>query len=334
MTGIFMLSIDVELAWGFVHRKRIDLKKAAIIATNVRSSIDNLIALLEEYNIPVTWNILGHLVLDHCGNNKMNPIPHPDMPRPNYTWSKSDWYRFDPCTDVKSDPAWYGKDIVDKIVHCVKTSRFSHEIGYHSFSHQQFGDPGCGKELARAELRKGLEIMRKEYNILPTAFAFPRDYVGHLDVLKEHGFITFRDIPAKLYPCLRLEKTISNYAKTYSSLFAQFLSYYLLYPPHVVTPSEPIKGLVGVAGCLAYGKKPLVPLDLVTFKAIYGINKAIREGKIFSMYTHLRYFDTNRDFFSNLEKVLVHASERREEGELEVKTMSELSKEYSRSLSR
>lgn len=329
-----MLDIDVELSWGFVHRSRIDLKKVAVMATNVRNSIDNLMALLEEYNIPVTWNILGHLILDHCGKDKMNPLPHADMPRPNYTWLRSDWYRFDPCTDVKSDPAWYGKDIVDKIVRYVNTSRFSHEIGCHSFSHQQFGDPGCGKELARAELRKCVELMRREYNILPTAFAFPRDYVGHLDVLKEYGFIAFRDVPTKRYPCLRLEKTISNYAKTYSSLFVQLLSYYLLFPPHVVTPSEPLDGLVGVAGCLAYGRKPLIPLELVTFKAIQGINKAIREQKILSMYTHLRYFDANRDFFSNFEKILVHANAKRKEGELEVKTKSEVAKEYTRSLSR
>lgn len=325
-----MLGIDVELAWGRVHKKSVDLPKLKQIAVNVREILDPVIGLLEKYSIPVTWNILGHLLLDHCNKDDLSGLPHADMPRPSYSWLKDDWYRFDPCSDVQSDPAWYGKDIVDRIINYVKESKVPHEIGCHSFSHQLFGDNGCGKELARAEIQKSLELLKNEYGVVPKVFAFPRDYVGHLQTLREHGFIAFRDFPPKLYPCLKLERTVTNLMKTYSSLFIQFLSYYFLFPPHVVTPKEAVPGLWAVQGCLPYGKKSLIPLSLVTFKAIQGVNRAISDGKIFSMYTHLSSFGENRYMLLDFEKIFSYVSKKRQEGELEVKTLTELVRELSR----
>lgn len=327
MTGVFMLWIEVELAWGSVHRKKIDLPKVTRVSVNVREILDTVISLLERYNIPVMWSLVGHLLLDHCNGSRMNELPHPEMPRPSYSWLKDDWYRYDPCTDIQRDPAWYGKDIVARIVKHVKGSRIPHDIGCHSFSHQQFGDPGCGEELARVEIKKCIELMEKEYGIIPKVFTFPRDYVGHLNVLKELGFTAFRDIPPKLYPCLKLERTILNFLKTYCSLFIQFLSYYLFFPPHVVTPKETLPGLWSVPGCLAYGNKPLIPLRLVSSKAVQGINRAIREGKTFSMYTHLRDFGANENMLSEFEKILSYVNLKMEHGELKVKTMPELVRE-------
>lgn len=330
MLGIFSLSFDVELAWGLVHRNNINPRKLTEISLNVRKVIDHLFAQLEDYGVSATWNILGHLILDRCNKKNLGELPHFDMPRPKYTWMNSDWYRYDPCTDTYRDPAWYGKDIVDKIIHYVKTSKVHHEIGCHSFSHQQFGDPGCTEELARVEITKCLDLMKAEYNLVPQTFAFPRDYVGHLNVLKEHGFISFRDVPPKLYPCLELERTLSNYVKTQLSLAVQLLSYYFRFPPHVVTPREVLPRLWGIPGCLAYSKKPRIPLQLVTFKSKQGINKAIRNGKIFTMYTHLRDFGEESHFLPEFEKVLTFVNRKRSEGKLLVRTMSELTRGYSK----
>jgi len=320
----------VELAWSSVHRKKVDLSKVRSISINVRKVIDDVFALLENCKVPATWNILGHLVLERCSKENPDGLPHPDMPRPRYSWLEGDWYRYDPCTNIREDPAWYGKDIVDKIVDYLRRSKLQHEIGCHSFSHQQFGDPRCTEEVAKAEITKCKELLEGEYSISPKTFAFPRDYVGHLDQLKRCGFASFRDVPPKLYPCLKLEKTLSNYLKTYSSLAIQLLSYYLLFPPHVVTPKEVLPGLIGIPGCLAYGKKPMIPIRLVTFKAIQGLRKAIRTGEVFSMYTHLRDFGADKNFLSNFEKVLLYVRKKRDEGKLAVKTLSELSRGYAR----
>jgi peptidoglycan/xylan/chitin deacetylase (PgdA/CDA1 family) len=324
MRGIFSLSVDVELAWGSVHKNRISVNKLREISANVRKIIDEVFALLENYEVPATWNILGHLVLDGCSRESPKRLPHSDMPRPDYTWLSGDWYKYDPCTNVTKDPAWYGRDIVSRIVYYTRKSKVGHEIGCHSFSHQQFGDPKCTEELAGSEIAKCIELLKTQFNTIPRTFAFPRDYVGHLNTLKEHGITTFRDAPPKLYPCLKLEKTFSNYLKTKFSLVHQLISYYILFPPHVVTPKEVLPGLWGTPGCLAYGNKPLIPLRLVTIKAIQGVNRAIREGKVFSMYTHLKEFGANRHMIMELEKVLSYASKKRSQNKLELKTMRQL----------
>lgn len=322
-----MLWIDVELAWGLVHRKNLDLPKVASTSANVRKMLGAIIKIIEEDQIPVTWAILGHLLLDCCSKD-LNRLPHSDMPRPNYSWLKGDWYRYDPCTDVQQEPAWYGKDIIDKIIEYLKSSKIHHDIGCHSFSHQLFGDSGCGKELARAEIKKCIELMEKEYCITPQVFSFPRDYIGHIDLLKEYGFLGFRDVPTKLYQCLKLERTVSNFLNVYCSLFIQFLSYYFLLPPHVVNAKEHLPGLWAVQGCLAYSRKPLIPLSLVTLKAKKGIDRAIKERKTFCMYTHLSTLGENGRFFSDFKDILFYANMKREKGLLDVKTMTELVKEF------
>jgi len=327
MKGTFMLGIDVELAWGLVYRKKIDLSEITTMSINVRSALDSVLALFERFQIPATWSILGHLMLDHCDRDNDSDLPHPDMPRPSYSWLEDDWYRYDPCSNLEKDPAWYGKDIVGKIIQYVGASKLPHEIGCHSFSHQLFGDPECGEEVARAEITKCLDLMNEEYGLIPRVFTFPRAYTGHIGVLKELGFIAFVDTPPKLYPCVKMERTIANYVKTYLSLALQFLSYYFLFPPHVVAAEEPLSGLWAVKGCLGYGKKPLIPLSLVTAKAIQGIDKAVREQKIFSMFAHLKEFGVD-GFFGEFEKVLEHVDRRRKEGKLEVKTLSGLVSEY------
>lgn len=327
MKGTFMLGIDVELAWGLTHRKKINLTEIAQMSINARKALDDVLDLFEKFHIPATWSILGHLILDHCDKDNESKLPHLDMPRPDYSWLKNDWYRDDPCTDLEKDPAWYGKDIVDKIVEYTRRSKVSHEIGCHSFSHQHFGDPGCGEELAKAEIEKCLELMKTEYGIVPRVFTFPRAYVGHIGLLEELGFIAFVDTPPKLYPCVKLEKTAVNYVKTYISLAIQFLSYYFLFPPHTVTVEEPIPGLWSVRGCLGYGKKPFIPLRLVTLKAKQGIDRAIREQKIFSMFAHLKEFGAD-EFLREFKKILSYANKKMEEGKLEVRTLSELVRVY------
>ena len=319
-----MLWIDVELAWGLVHRRKIDTEKVTNTSIKVREILNKVLDLIEKHRVPVTWAILGHLLLDYCGRDSANKLPHSEMPRPHYSWLKEDWYRYDPCTDVSQDPAWYGKDLTDRIVNYVKQSRLPHDIGCHSFSHQMFGDSGCGEELARAEIKKCVELMKGEYGIVPRVISFPRDYVGHLDALKEYGFVAFRDVPPKLYPCLGLERTISNLVKTYGSFFLQFLSYYLFFPPHVVSPRKDGSGLLAVPGCLAYGKKPLIPMRLVSAKAKQGVNRAIHEKKIFSMYTHLNSFGQDNNILSGFEEFLSYVDEKRREGKLEVRTITEL----------
>lgn len=313
MRGTFLLSVDVELAWGFVGC--IEIKERYLKAfEKVREILDPLLQLIKDYEIPTTWFILGHVFLDHC---KSRGRPHPDMPRPDYRWFEGDWYKYDPCSDICSAPHWYGKDIVEKILNFARDSPVEQEIGCHSFSHQMFGDPGCSTELARAEIDKCLEIMR-DAEVRPRTFAFPRGSVGHINILTEKGFVAFCSGIPELVERTSLDRSALNVFRKYVSLGTEFSSYYLLLPPHVIVPKQVLPGLWEVPGSLCFNKKRNIPMSLVVLKAKKGIKRAIEKGKCFHMTTHLHNFGLEpAALLRTFEDVLSFADEERRRGGLQ-----------------
>src|SRR5581483_5783091 len=177
--GTFCLSFDVELLWG---RHDINYKDFIARVEKERYIIDSLLAILNKYHVSATWAFVGHVMLEEC--QKHNGQKHPEIIRGNFPWVNKDWFDLDPCSTLKRYPTWYGKDILEK----VKKVK-SHDIGSHSFSHVQFGNPGCSTKCAESEVKKCVEIAKRN-NIQLRSFVFPYNSVGHLDILKKYGFAT------------------------------------------------------------------------------------------------------------------------------------------------
>ena len=70
--------------------------------------------LFEKYHVHATWALVGHLFLASC--RETNGLKHKEIVRPGYPWLTHDWFSFDPCNDVKTNPEWYGPDIVKQIL--------------------------------------------------------------------------------------------------------------------------------------------------------------------------------------------------------------------------
>jgi peptidoglycan/xylan/chitin deacetylase (PgdA/CDA1 family) len=321
--GVFLLDIEVELAWGFIDQK-FDKTKMAQTSRNIRKYLDQILALLEKYQMPVTWGILGHVALDHCRRAKK---PHPEMARPSYKWLRRDWYALDPCSRLEDEPAFYGKDIVDRIINLTSKSDIEHDIACHSFSHQLFGDEGCREAVAESEIESCLKIMKENYGLRPEVFIFPRDFVGHLKILRKNGFVAFRGPIQHTVSYSETGESIWNSMRRYASLSSYLASFYLRSPPPVVSVTIE-EGLKNVAGSLCYNKKPYIPLSLITLKAKKGIQQAIRDKKIFHLYTHDINFGGAPDimfFLRSFEEILAYAHNQRMQGRLDVTTIRKLS---------
>lgn len=318
-TGVFLLDIEVELAWGIID-KQIDREGLRNTSEKVREHLDNILLLLNQYAIPATWGIVGHLILCQC--ESASGMPHPDMPRPSYKWMTSDWYENDPCKTLAEEPAFYGKDIVDRIVEYTLKTQSSHDIACHSFSHQLFGDPGCSKVVAEAEVKRCLSLLKKNYGVQPRVFIFPRDSVGHLDILRKEGFISFRGPISHSVNYSETDGGIVGAFRKNISLAIYLASFYLTIPPPVVNPKME-NGLVNIPASLCYNKKPFIRLSLIVKKARKGIDRAIKEKKIFHLYTHLINFGAApkpKAFIKGFENVLAYANLKREENKLEITT--------------
>lgn len=160
---VFLISLDTELMWGFLHRgHKLDerfrwwLYREGKIAellgkdeTHGRRAVNTLLELLERYNIAATWAMVGNLFGDG------------------------------------GDPLFYGRDIVEKIL----SSKVKQEIGYHSLSHVLFSQ--CRRDIAEKEIREGLKLA-EPLGLELKSFVFPGDEIGHVDVLTENSFRIYR----------------------------------------------------------------------------------------------------------------------------------------------
>jgi hypothetical protein len=213
--AVFMISIDVEMAWGFMHYRD---RPNPYVYRDERGFITDLLGLFEKHGIKATWAAVGHLFLDRCGVR--GGTKHPELVRPGYSWLNGhDWLEPAPCSDAtdvadqtKAHPAWYGRDIIELIKSC----KAPQEIGSHTFSHVLCANPELSVEAMDSDLNACRQVSD---GVVPPmkSFVFPRDEFGHLTVVAQHQFTSFRGRPSpsntnsrnstlKLFRTLRLSR--------------------------------------------------------------------------------------------------------------------------------
>jgi len=191
--AVLIISCDLELiwAWRFAKQLNCDLEKAKEISGRERENVPLIIGLCEKFNIPITWAIVGHLLLKGC--YKESGIAHKDLTRPghfeNKYWkfSSGDWFDNDPCCNWEEAKEWYAPDLIEKI----KASRTNHEIACHSFSHIDCREEFCADRILRQEVKK-CKSAASLYGIELKSFVFPGNFIGNLAVLKDEGFNSYR----------------------------------------------------------------------------------------------------------------------------------------------
>ncbi len=191
--AVFLLCADFELAWGwhfsraFRNPEQVTMKLSRIS----RKNIPVILKLCDEYNIPITWATVGHLLMEGC--NKIGDLPHSNLKRlPNHEnqyWSfqKGDWFDDDPCTNWETSPAWYAPDLIKMILH----SKARHEIACHTFSHIDCRDEICSPEILVGEVEECQRCAQK-YGVKLESFVHPGHTIGNLDTLERLGFTSFR----------------------------------------------------------------------------------------------------------------------------------------------
>ena len=190
--GCLVLVADFELAWAW----RFAIDGAAAwreIAALERENVPDLLAILEERRIPITWATVGHLMLDGCSRDPESGRLHDTMPRPphfsNRVWrfETGDWFDSDPGSDTAHEPLWYAPDLV----RAIRGSPAGHEIACHTFSHIDMSDSRCPDEVAEADVAECVRLAR-ERGINLDSFVFPAGTYGHQAVLARWGFVTYR----------------------------------------------------------------------------------------------------------------------------------------------
>ena len=307
--GAFIVSIDTELAWGTVHNNQFERRQTQYQLT--RRAIGQLLKLLERFNIQATWAVVGHLFLEEC--HATNGVKHPEILRPKYPWFSGDWFNADPCTSLEAAPIWYGRDIVEQILGC----KVPQEIGCHTFSHIIVGDPGCSRESIASELRVCC-LEAERLGLVLKSFVFPRNSVGHFDVLAEAGFTAFRG------PAPSWFRHMPGIASRIGHLLDNLLP---LSPPVVLPHME--AGLWNLPASYYYPPTDrwwgLIPIPLRVYKVRRGLRQAVKQRRLMHMWFHEFNLATDTErLLHGLEDIFAEVSQYREAGLLDNPTIGEL----------
>ena len=308
--GGFTLSLDFELIWGTLdHHGPEGFRRQCGIEREI--VIDRLLELLAEFEISATWCVVGHLFLDSC--SPQAGVKHPDIVRPAHSWSNGDWFGHDPCGTEKSDPIFYGATLVQKIKAC----SVPQEIGCHSFSHVIFGDGGCSRQTASSEVVACVRLARAQ-GIELRSFAFPRNSVGHLDVLQEQGFTCYRGPEPVWWERPRLPHVVKRLGHLTDVLSAR--------RPPVVLPHLTTEGVWNLPGSMMYfpmhGNRRYIPTRLRVRRAVKGLDRAARERRIFHLWLHpTNLAEETEHMFHGLRSVFERAAALRRARVLEIGPM-------------
>jgi peptidoglycan/xylan/chitin deacetylase (PgdA/CDA1 family) len=309
---VFTISLDFEMIWGTLDLFGPGRFRRACEAE--REVVVRLLDLFVEYEVPATWCILGHLFLDGC--TPEDGRKHPEIVRPAHRWCRHDWFEHDPCGTEQSAPSFFARSLVERIRGCAVPQ----EIGSHGFSHVIFGDSGCSRATAESEVAACVEIARA-LGLEMSSFAFPRNRVGHLDVLRRFGFACYRGPEPIWYERTDRKGVRERLAHLWDVLRAA--------TPPVVLPELTPSGVWNIPGSMIYfpmhGFRRLIPVGRRVRRAIRGLDAAAARKKVFHLWFHpTNMVDRMDAMFGGLRAVIEHASALRAADRLEFLPMGSL----------
>ncbi|HHY82868.1 MAG TPA: polysaccharide deacetylase family protein [Clostridiales bacterium] len=314
--GVFVLSLDTELAWGSFDLELYEKLKNDF--ENTRYCIARLIELLCKYKIKATFALVGHLMLDRC--SEKNGIRHKEIIRPKFSWYNKDWFSEDPSSSIQEAPHWYGTDILMQI----REAQPKHEIACHSFCHIIYGDPGCSEECAESDIAAAVETA-KIHGINLTTFIFPRNSEGHKALLKKYGFIAYRGNGNEWYSTFKNNKL---------KKICHFVDEMLSISPKTSKLQADEYGLYNTTGNMLYlsrqGIRKIIPISSRIRKAKKGIRRAIERGEVFHMWFHpFNLASDPEGLLKGLEKIFAYVRMKIDSGQLINYTINELCEKQS-----
>ena len=297
--GRVVISIDAELAWGYHDLERPPDERIR----NARTAWRRVVDLFDEYSIPATWAVVGHLLLEECDGD------HADHPL-----SETGWFESDPGTDATAADRWYGPDLVD----AVRTAAVDHEIACHTFSHAIFDPDRLDEAAANAEVRRCVDLAA-ERDLSMESFVFPRNVIGFRETLARHGFTAYRGIaPPRWYD----DSPVYPIAKVADFTVGDS-------PPPIVTPEIDEYGLVNVPASLYLfsferGGRPLESV-LDDHPVVRQAKLAVDEVADADGVAHLWFHPNNLTeaaHYDRLREVLSYVATQRARGRVDVETMA------------
>jgi peptidoglycan/xylan/chitin deacetylase (PgdA/CDA1 family) len=160
------------------HHDRFINRKALVRAYK------SLRTLLAEYDVPATFAFVMGFVLSERERARL--AEH----FCDVNVDGRNWMRNFRAAEVRCNlDGWFCPEALEII-----RERPEHEIGCHGFRHVPLADGAVSRDDAAFELAAA-SLAAQIKQILPKTFVFPRNQVGHLDLLRREGYVGYRAAP-------------------------------------------------------------------------------------------------------------------------------------------
>ncbi len=305
--GVLTVSLEVELAWGMKEAE--DYSCFSRGRKKETRTLRRILDLCDKLDIPVTFDFVGHLLLERCDGDHNHG--HPEG-----------WFAEDPATDKEEDPLWYAPDMVDMVI----DAEIDHEIATHTFSHIWVDE--VEPEVLEFELDKVKKLHEKFELREPSSIVTPQNRRPiSYESLKKNGMKIIRKCPEEnrtkgkvkmLWNDLfsespRREPEIEkDILETYGSCRASLTGNYLPHgqnPPHIFYRALP----VSKDHWIERHKKRLRK----------EVDRVIEEETNLHLWSHL-WEMSNPSQMDIFEDFIKSVGEKKKQEELEVKTMRSL----------
>ena len=303
MPPTLAITFDTELIWGSLdHLTPTEFERRY---PDVRGAIRGIIGLLDVYEIPATWAVVGHLFLSECVRDKAGNA-HPAIVMPVSGSAAERWFHADPGSSRQGD------DLLDALTAC----RVPHEIGCHSFVHAPYDDAGMTREVVSSELAECRRLAALR-GINLTSFVFPRNREAHHEVLRAEGFTAYRGADPTWHA------SIGGSA----GRLAHLADHAMAIAPPVSLPHETLPGLWNIPGSMLLlhtsGVRRAIPMQWRLAKVKAGLRRALREGGVFHLWTHPFNIASDATFMLKvLEHILREAAATRDRDGLLIEPMN------------
>jgi len=290
--GTVVISIDAELGWGFHHHDPLPAGRVRAARAGWRWLLDRF----DEYGIPATWAVVGHLLLDRCDRR------HRGHPAGERCCARG-------AGGLGPSDLWFAPDLVDAVV----DATVDHELACHGFTHLHFQHDRMTPELADRELAACRDAAAGR-GLEPTTFVYPVNRPGYRSRLAAHGFDCYRgpdpDAGTSRRRLGKLELAVGRGA------------------PPIVHPAVDPDGLVDVPGSVyLFGfegpaRRVLEPTvgDPMVGYVRRGLDRLVDRGGTLHGWFHPHNLRTDRDE-ARLRAIFDAIERRRETGAIEVETM-------------
>ena len=279
--GALTISVDLELAWGnWDNLTDVHVRQ---VEHKERPIIRQIVQLFDDYEVPVTWAFVAAL-LD----------PRSAQGRPG------------------GEHLWYAPDVIDVI----RSARVAHDLGCHGGRHIYLDS--VSQELAEQDLAFAKSICQ-DNDIDIRSFVFPRNQIGHPELLEKYGLRVYRGNDKAWHQRIRNQHLLLGRVANLVDIILPLI-------PETVEP-EREAGLVNLRGSLLFsgrnGLRRFAAPRTMAAKLRNGIDAASFTGRIFHLWFHPSnfWYDTTVQF-KLLHDFLRCAARARERGEIEIKPMS------------